>query len=180
MASGHSRRFGSNKLLADFDGVTLVERAILATDGIFRKRVVVTRYPEIVRICARLGVECVLHSLPDRRDTIRLGLEQMEDMQGCMFVPSDQPLLKRETVAALAETFTADRSSIWRLSSGGEVGMPVVFPRELFCELSSLTHGGGASIIKKHPELLRLFEIENRAELLDADTPEKLLELGEL
>ena len=83
-------------------------------------------------------------------------------------------------MAALAEAFTEDKSSIWRLSSGGEVGMPVVFPKELFCELSSLTRGGGASIIKKHPELLRIFEIENRSELLDADTPEILLELSEL
>jgi molybdenum cofactor cytidylyltransferase len=35
MASGYSKRFGSNKLLEDFCGAKLIEHAIFATDGMF-------------------------------------------------------------------------------------------------------------------------------------------------
>ena len=42
MASGLGRRFGSNKLLADFGGEPMICRILDATEGIFRRRVVVT------------------------------------------------------------------------------------------------------------------------------------------
>lgn len=178
MASGFGRRFGSNKLFARFGERTLIERALMATDGIFSRRVVVTRYEEIAELCKSWDVECILHSLPHRCDTIRLGIEEMEGASGCMFCPSDQPLLSRETVMALSDVFLQERERIWRVASGGEMGMPVIFPASLFEELSALIGGGGGSaVIKAHPHLLSLFEIENREELLDCDTPEELSKL---
>lgn len=50
MASGLGRRFGSNKLLADFGGEPMICRILDATEGIFRRRVVVTRHEEIARL----------------------------------------------------------------------------------------------------------------------------------
>ena len=44
MASGMSKRFGSNKLLADFHGEPMIMRILRATDGLFTRRVVVTRH----------------------------------------------------------------------------------------------------------------------------------------
>ncbi len=177
MASGFGRRFGSNKLLARFGEKTLIERAILATDGVFSRRVVVTRYKEIADLCEHYGVECILHDLPDRSDTVRLGIERMEDMQGCMFCPADQPLLSRSTVMGISNHFLSAGDKIFRIACGDRVGMPVVFPHSLFPELMSLESGGGSAIIKKHPEMLSLYKTEKRWELLDADTPEELLEL---
>lgn len=173
MASGFSRRYGANKLLCDFGGKKLIERAIEATDGIFSKRVVVTRYEEIARICENSGVEYVLHSQPDRSDTVKLGLGKMTDTKGCMFMPCDQPLIKRKTVMDIAEGFLSDER-IWRICSNGEVGMPVIFPRGLYGELMALKEGGGSSVIKKHPEMVSFFETDKNEELLDADTPEIL------
>lgn len=82
MASGLGRRFGSNKLLADFGGEPLFTRALEATGGIFARRVVVTRHPEIAAHCARRGIRAVLHGEPERRDTIRLGLTGMDGLAG--------------------------------------------------------------------------------------------------
>ena len=56
MASGLGRRFGGNKLLADFRGQPLITRAFAATDGIFDRRVVVTRYPQVARLCHQRGI----------------------------------------------------------------------------------------------------------------------------
>lgn len=174
MASGYSRRFGSNKLLCNFGDKKLIERAFMATDGVFSRRVVVTRYKEIADICRREGVECVLHDLPDRSDTIRLGVREMEGVKGCMFCPSDQPLLSRSSVLGLADSFLLQNQKIWRLGHRGEVGMPVIFPEKLYSELCELNEGGGSAVIKKHPDMVCFYEAYKKEELIDADTPEEL------
>ena len=47
MASGLGKRFGGNKLMADFDGQPLICRALTVTDGLFSHRVVVTRHADV-------------------------------------------------------------------------------------------------------------------------------------
>lgn len=106
MASGLSRRFGSNKLLAEFCGQPMLCRAFAATDTqVLAARIVVTRSAEVKALCEEHGVPVLLHSLPGRNDTVRLGLtallEQVPGLFGCMFLPGDQPLLCRETVEAM-------------------------------------------------------------------------------
>ena len=174
MASGHSRRFGSNKLLCEFGGKKLIERVLAATDGIFSRRVVVTRYKEIADICRREGVDCILHNFPHRSDTIKLGIREMEGTVGCMFCPSDQPLLSRSSVLSLAERFVLQSEKIWRLGYRGEAGMPVVFPEKLYLELSALDEGGGSAVIKKHLDMVCFYETYKKEELIDADTPQDL------
>ena len=84
MASGLSRRFGANKLLADFCGQPMLCRAFAATatPGI-AARIVVTRSEDVQALCKTQGVPVLLHSLPGRNDTVRLGLsallEQLPD-----------------------------------------------------------------------------------------------------
>ena len=98
MASGLARRFGSNKLLADFGGRPLLCRALEVTaTPALAARVVVTRSAEVKALCDAQAVPCLLHSLPGRNDTVRLGLEalleQCPGLAGCIFLPGDQPLL---------------------------------------------------------------------------------------
>ena len=116
MASGLSRRFGTNKLLADFCGQPMLCRAFdaTATPGI-AARIVVTRSEEVQALCRAQGVPVLLHSLPGRNDTVRLGLsallEQLPELSGCMFLPGDQPLLRRETVEAMTALFCLEAVS---------------------------------------------------------------------
>lgn len=76
MASGLAQRFGSNKLLADFGGEPMLCRALAATAGI-APRLVVTRSEEVHRLCTALDVPVLLHALPHRSDTVRLGLSAL-------------------------------------------------------------------------------------------------------
>ena len=116
MASGLSRRFGANKLLADFCGQPMLCRAFAATatPGI-SARIVVTRSEEVQALCRAHGVPVLLHSLPGRNDTVWLGLsallEQLPELSGCMFLPGDQPLLRRETVEAMTALFCREQPS---------------------------------------------------------------------
>ena len=71
MASGLGTRFGSNKLMANLDGAPLIAHAIRACDGLFAKRVAVTRHRDVAKLCRSLGVEAVMHDEPLRSDTVR-------------------------------------------------------------------------------------------------------------
>ena len=181
MASGLGKRFGGNKLMADFRGEPMICRILDATEGIFAQRVVVTRSPEVAALCEKRGIRVVLHDLPHRSDTVRLGLEAMEGIDRCMFAAADQPLLRQETVAALALAAANEPDKIWRPICQGEPGAPVVFPAWTFPELMCLPEGkGGGYVAKKYPDQLRTVTVRDRFELKDADTPEDLAELKKI
>ena len=180
MASGLGKRFGGNKLMADFHGQPLICRILDATEGIFAQRVVVTRSEDVAAICQNRGIKTILHRLPHRSDTVRLGLEAMPEIDRCMFATADQPLLRGDTVAALALASAKDQNSIWRTICQGTPGSPVVFPKWAFPELLTLPEGkGGGVVIKKYPERLRTVSVRDMYELKDVDSPEDLMELLE-
>lgn len=176
MASGLGRRFGGDKLMADFDGAPLAARAIAATEGLFDRRLLLTRSAAAAAYAGQRGTAVRLHTLPRRCDAMRLGLAEMEDMDGCLFCPCDQPLLRRETVAALCAAFEREPERIWRPACAGTPGAPVLFPRWAFGELAALQQGGGSAVAAAHPDRVRLLEIADPWELFDVDTPEQLRE----
>lgn len=203
MASGLSRRFGANKLLADFCGQPMLCRAFAATAApSISARIVVTRSEEVQALCRAQGVPVLLHSLPGRNDTVRLGLsallEQLPELSGCMFLPGDQPLLRRETVEAMTALFCREQPSPteWQKETEREIfrlgfrvrndpspltGSPVLFEKGLFQELLTLPQGmGGSVLLRKYPAHVHTVYIADRNELADADTPEALAQLEAL
>lgn len=188
MASGLGRRFGGNKLMADFRGKPLIQWALDATEGIFGRRVVVTRHAAIEELCRGQGIPVVFHELPYRSDTVRLGLQAiMRKIDSCMFCPADQPLLRRDTVVSLALNALHEDRAIWRTAyedgagSSITVGSPVLFPKWAFPELLALPEGkGGSFVLKKYPGQVRLVPVRDKYELMDVDTPEDLKFLQEL
>ncbi len=175
MASGMSKRFGSNKLMTDFEGSPMILRALQATEGLVQRRVVVTRHGDVAALCREHGVEVVLHELPHRSDTVRLGLEALGDPDGCIFLPGDQPLLRRDTVAELIQCWESNRERIIRPVCGDVTGAPVLFPRWAFPELRNLPEGkGGNWVVRNHPERVTAVHISDPYELMDADTPDAL------
>ena len=144
----------------------------------------------------------LLHDLPGRNDTVRLGLsallEQVPELFGCMFLPGDQPLLCRETVEAMAGISGWDQRTrlerqketereIFRLGFRARndpsplTGSPVLFEKGLFQELLTLPQGmGGSVLLRKYPAHVHTVYIADRNELADADTPEALAQLEAL
>ena len=180
MASGLGKRFGGNKLMTDFHGEPLICRILDATEGIFCQRVVVTRHKDVAQLCKNRGIQTVLHDLPHRSDTVRLGLEAMDGIDRCMFATADQPLLRKETIFALALASVNDPDAIWRTICEEIPGSPVIFPKWAFPELRNLPEGkGGGVVIKKHPERLRTVSVRDMYELKDVDSPQDLAELLE-
>ena len=175
MASGLGKRFGGNKLMADFHGRPLFLRAVDAAQGLFDTMVVVTRHAEVAEICHRMEIPVVLHDLPHRNDTIRLGLDAVGDVDCCMFLPGDQPLLRRYTVEILLKSWRNFRYLIFRPGFEDTPGSPVLFPKWAFPELRTLPEGkGGGYVIRNHPEEIHTVQVSTAFELADADTPEML------
>ena len=111
--------------------------------------------------------------------TIRLGLEAVGKCDAVLFQVSDQPLLRRETVAAQVAFFRRHPDKLVGLSHGGVRGNPCIFPARFFPELLALREDrGGSSVIRRHEEDLLLFEAP-ACELEDVDTPHALRALGE-
>ena len=152
-----------------------------------------TRSAGVKALCDAQAVPCLLHSLPGRNDTVRLGLEalleQCPNLAGCIFLPGDQPLLQRETLEALitafAQTQKETERAIFRLGARAAhgpdtfVGSPVLFGCGYFPALRTLPEGkGGSVVLKAHPEQVQIVYAQRREELLDADTPEVLEELS--
>ena len=102
MASGQGKRFGSNKLMADFLGEPLIAGILKVTENIFARRVIVTRHRDVENLCKSLGLEVVLHDKPHRNDTVRLGLEALEkNYTHYAFCMGDQPLVKKSSLERL-------------------------------------------------------------------------------
>lgn len=111
MASGAGVRFGGNKLMAELCGEPLVGHVVRATDGLFDRRVVVTRHADVAALCETLGAQVILHDEPGRNDTVRLGMEAMDGCDTVTFVQGDQPLIRSASIAALLRAAERDAAA---------------------------------------------------------------------
>lgn len=170
MASGLGRRFGGNKLMAELGGKPIVQWGIDAAKDVFAKTVVVTRHKDVAELCEKQGINVVLHDLPYRSDTVRLGLEALGAVDGCLFLPGDQPFVMKESLFAMAMA-SQNTDCIWQL--GGAA--PVLFPKWAFEELKELPQGkGGGILVSRYPEKVCVIPPNTEWELRDIDTPQDL------
>lgn len=180
MAAGNARRFGENKLAAEFAGKPLILRALEAVPAEeFSTVAVVTQYPEIEDLAKKFGFTPVHNPHPDWgiSHTIRLGLEAVTPCDAAIFQVSDQPMLRRETVAAEVEYFRRHPDKIVGLGHNGVRGNPCIFPSKYFPDLLALREDhGGSSVIRRREEDLLLYECPAQ-ELEDADTRQALLSM---
>ena len=160
--------------MAELNGRPLAAHALaLAAAPVFAGRIAVTRSAEVEALCRAEGFPVLRHTEPRRSDTVRLGLTallaQHPDLQGCVFLPGDQPCLTRQTLEALAIGAAPD--TIRRPAApDGTPGSPVLFGRDYFAALLHLPEGsGGSAVLRAHPQAIRLLPTP-AAELRDIDT----------
>lgn len=179
MASGQSKRFGSNKLLAPFGNVSLLEYTLSHIPiHLFQKCVVVTRSKACCTIAKGCGFDAILHSLPYRSDTLRLGIEQMQGMDGCLVVQADQPLCSPQSYTALINAFQNNPDGFFRLGWQNIAASPVLFPALSFASLCSVPQkSGGAAALPKDPDKITVISALSPWELQDVDTCEDLQRL---
>lgn len=179
MASGMGKRFGGDKLMARLCGKPMIEYIVEATEGLFYKRVVVTRNEKVKEWCENRKIPVIFHTMSDRNDTIRLGLSALQkecgedELSGCVFCPADMPFVSKDSLSIMISMAAEKKEGIFRMSYQGSVGAPVLFWKEYFEELEDLPKGkGGSVIIKNHQDKLYPVEAKEEYELWDIDTKE--------
>ncbi len=182
LAAGASRRFGEdNKLLAQIDGRTLLERIVNAlTIAGISDIVVVTGYD-------RAGVEAALRGRPVRfvhnaswesgmGSTIAAGVAALDaDVIGCLIVPGDMGLLPPVLVSDLVAAFQDRKHKcIVYPTLGGEQRNPVLWPRRHFGALLALPPDKGAKALLQLVAAECVPVVADAAAISDIDTPADL------
>ena len=133
LAAGKSVRFGANKLLAPLAGKQLLEHTLDAIPTpCFSQMVAVVSDPEVEALCRRHGVKTVAYQGGPQSQSIRLGLEAVQNAEGCLFVLGDQPLCRTDSIRRLVAAFQAQPRVVHRLAYQGQPSSPTLFPAHLF------------------------------------------------
>jgi molybdenum cofactor cytidylyltransferase len=186
LAAGQGRRMGGpNKLTARFDGVPLVRRvaeAALASRA--RPVVVVTGHQDEAVRATLEGLDVRFVHNPDYADGLATSLKaglaaSPQDIAGALVVLADMPGVTSEVMDRLIAAFrTRQAPTIVLPTVDGKRGNPVLWSREFFPELMTVTGDTGARhILAKHEEAVERVEIGTAAGL-DVDTPEAMAEAG--
>ena len=172
LAAGEGKRFGGNKLMADFNGKPILEHVLIALPKEqFCCCVIVAADEKRIALAEKYGIEGVINDMPEQgiARSIRMGIEQMGEIDACMFLVCDQPMLQTNTISGMVKYYTKD--TIFALSTKGKRGNPVIFPQFLLKELSQLSaEQTGVDVINEHSEKLKLYDIDSGIELMDIDT----------
>lgn len=183
LAAGASRRFGADKLLAEYDGKPLFLHGLQTLAAACAGRwdadlTVVTNTPAVAEAARALGARVAAspHSLQGQSYSIRAGLGAVGPLGAgdfLLFAVADQPGLRGETVERFLDLA---RPGTWAATAacGDRVGNPGLFCAALASALYDLQGDkGGRAVLNRYPERLLRVECEP-GELRDIDTPADL------
>ncbi len=158
LAAGKSKRYGSNKLLAEVDGKQMFMHITdLAAGYPACGKVIVTRFPEIEDYAEKKGIHVVKNEHPEEgiSYSLRLGLSAIlknaPDIKGVLFAVCDQPYLEERSMEKMLELAYQNQDKIICAASEGENGNPVYWGKIYFPELMETSGDvGGKQIMRKY------------------------------
>lgn len=169
---------GENKLLLDFCGKPLVEWVIETVSSVgFNEVILVYRDPRVKEIAQKYRISTIYNEKANygQSESIKISLEKASDLSnGYMFFTGDQPLLKRETIIKLVQTFN-DNGGIIVPKINGQNKSPTIFSSDFKDELMSLKGDiGGRPVIKNNLDKVFFVNFHSDIEFFDIDTKEEL------
>ncbi|MQB42927.1 molybdopterin-binding/glycosyltransferase family 2 protein [Rhizobium sp. ICMP 5592] len=189
LAAGKASRMGEggpHKLLAEFDGIPLVQRsALTALSSGAASVVAVTghRHGEIEEALAGLAVERIYN--PDYASGMAsslvagIGAPAAQRADGVLVMLADMPGVTSDDLKALIVAFRqANGQAIVRAVSRGKRGNPVILPRAVYDAVMRLEGDVGARHIIETSGLAVVDVDIGDAAHLDVDTPEAVLAAG--
>lgn len=181
LASGFSRRMGSNKLLLPLGDSTVLGQFLARFPyELFAQVIVVWADPQVAAIAGTFPVRLCenVEAAAGKSSSIRLGLTAGSPKNGVLFAVADQPLLTPTAVQKLVAAFQAHPEAIVMPEVNGSPANPVLFPADLRPKLAGL-HGdsGGREVIRRHPKRVRTVPFSDEAEFFDIDTVDRYQEV---
>jgi molybdenum cofactor cytidylyltransferase len=180
LAAGSSSRMGTPKQTLQFQGKSLLRGSTLAAlDATCCPVVVVTgAHAELSRReLDQLDVREVLN--PDwetgMASSVRVGIEALvsmdADVTAVVLLLCDQPHVTSGVISSLLAAHYSTGRPVIASAYGGSFGVPALFSRTLFTELTKLTGSSGAKeIIKRHASEAHFLPFPKGD--VDVDTPD--------
>jgi len=172
---------GRPKLLLPFRDGTILGSLIqaLREGGISEIVLVIAPGDEALRTWgAEAGVRVAVNPEPERGmlSTILEGIAVAGDRETLVVCPADLPALLPSTV----RTVLAEQAPLAVPSYRGRRGHPLVISPELIPEIGTLHLDVGLrELLERHPERLRIVEVDDPGCVRDVDTPEEYQALVE-
>ncbi len=179
LAAGASRRFGSSKQLASFDGDSLVRRAARLARQVCGDDSVLVVGHRAEEIAAAAHGECRFLLVNDRyadgiATSIALAVRALEHVADALLVLlADQPLVTIADLEALLSAWPGDADVIVASRFDGALGPPALLPRLSFGALRAQRGDAGARGLFDSGRF-RVREVDCQAAAADVDTPADL------
>jgi CTP:molybdopterin cytidylyltransferase MocA/xanthine/CO dehydrogenase XdhC/CoxF family maturation factor len=180
LAAGSSSRFGAPKQLADIAGRPMLARTLETVLQLRRRHavtVVLGAHAELLEPLVRQASANAAFN-PDHAQglasSIRVGLAHAPfDARGALIALADQVAVTADDLRQLISRWEQQPDRIVAAQYADTVGVPAIFPADLFRELSELQGDRGArTVLSRHAE--RVIGVPMPSAALDIDTPADL------
>lgn len=179
LAAGRSTRMGHFKLLADLGGTPMLRRVVEAVQASrVAQTIVVTGHEAEAVARALVGLEVAMVHNPRYADGLATSLAAglaivRPEMDGVAVALGDMPQVTAATIDALIAAFAPGMVVVPVRS--GEIGNPILWPRQAFTRMAALTGDAGARrLLPEFEGYVRRVEVREGDIFADVDTPEAL------
>ncbi len=181
LAAGEGKRFGGNKALAKFKGVSFLE--MIAGD-IQRSgydpiiAVLGSQADSVMAEADRIGIQYVVNRnwCDSQFSSLKTGLAAVtREVCGALIALVDHPFVRLETYTELKEAFSENPKRILIPVFDHKRGHPVVIPYKIMREvMESPEETNLKVIIGKHEKMMKLYRTNDPGVIQDIDTMEDL------
>lgn len=182
LAAGTSSRMGSNKLLFELDGESVLRRAARrALAGGLSPLLAVLGHQEDRARRELAGLDCGVVVNPDYEtgmgSSLKAGIAAVPpECQAALVLLADMPFVTPEMMAALIARYRASQAPLVVSSYDGDaeeiIAPPMLYDRALFTEILAMAGGRcGKQVVKRHRQEAEVLDWPAAA-LADVDVPE--------
>lgn len=180
LAAGASVRYGAAKQLLSFKGETFLRRAARESAASVCQPIVAVFGADAENLSLHIA-DFAVHAVQNKDwekgmgTSISTGIEKLleldRNISGAVITVCDQPFVNSQVINRLVEEFFEKKALIVASRYAETVGVPALFSRRLFPELTALKNSGGAkNLIERFAAETIAVDFSEGA--IDIDTPE--------
>lgn len=179
LAAGAGRRFGGNKLVAEFRGTPLLTHAIRAARAAPVDRVIVVAAPWITTGIGNAGdgpglpeVDVLRLESAELSASLKAGVAAAGEVDGLFVFLGDMPLIPHGLAARLAAALGQGYAAVPAFK--GQMGHPVLLSVRALSDIEGLAGDAGAGRLLRARNDVVIVEVDDPSVLFDIDRPEDL------
>ncbi|MDR2599914.1 MAG: nucleotidyltransferase family protein [Oscillospiraceae bacterium] len=153
-AAGLSKRMGCDKLLLEFNGVTLLQRAVdLLSELSVSEKILITIEERLERLVVPQGIQIIINENPEtgHSSSVRLGIEtanKFRHISHYLFLVADQPKLTKADIQQIIDAGEINQDKIIYPVINDKPNTPSLFPIKFSDELLKISGDTGGRVIR--------------------------------